>query len=169
MLPDRHCFITFKDIPPRAVNAADKTVFKATGIGNIRLSIPNGKTTTHVMLKDILYCPDLAFTLVSLTPCDAAGYSVLMKGQKCLIRDARGKSLGQIPLSNGLYKVERQSTAETANAAQRALTLNELHRQMGHISPQVAKKLVQSGTITGLDVDMSSQATWNWTFTSRRT
>ena len=48
MTPNRHCFITFKEIMPCAINAMDKTVFKATGIGNMRIGIPNGKTTTHV-------------------------------------------------------------------------------------------------------------------------
>ena len=87
MSPSKHCFLNFKEIAPRAINAADKTVFKAVGIGSMRVGIPNGKTTTHVTLKDILYCPDLAFTLISLTRCDAAGYSVLLKDQKCLIQD----------------------------------------------------------------------------------
>ena len=79
MSPDRHRFVTFKEIAPRAINAADKTIFQAIGIGNMRIGIPNGKTTTHVTLRDVLYCPDLAFTLISLTRCDTAGYSVLLK------------------------------------------------------------------------------------------
>ena len=83
----QHHFTTFREIAPCAINTADKTIFQATGIGNMRISIPNGKTTTHVTLKNMLYCPDLAFTLVSLTPCDTAGYSVLLKNGKCLIRD----------------------------------------------------------------------------------
>jgi hypothetical protein len=123
----------------------------------MRIGIPNGKTTTHVTLKDVLYCPDLAFTLISLTLCDAAGYSVLLKDQKCWIRDMRGKLLGQIPLSNGLYKVEHKSTAATVNVAWKVLTMDELHRRMGHISLQIAQKPVQDGTITGLDINMSSQ------------
>ena len=79
MSPNKHQFTTFKEITPRAINAADKTVFKATGVGNMRIGIPNGKTTMHVTLKNVLYCPDLAFTLISLPCCDVAGYSVLLK------------------------------------------------------------------------------------------
>jgi Pol polyprotein, beta-barrel domain len=93
----------------------DKTVFKATGMGNMRLGIPDGKTTTHITLKDVLYCPDLAFTLISLTRCDAAGFSVLLKDRKCRIWDSRGTLLGQILLSNGLYTVEHRSMAAAAN------------------------------------------------------
>ena len=104
----------------------------------MRIGIPNGKTTMHVMLKNILYCPDLAFTLISLMHCDAAGYLVLLKNQKCVIRDAKGMTLGQIPVSNGLYKVEHKHTAATANVTRKSLTLDELHHRMGHISPQAA-------------------------------
>jgi GAG-pre-integrase domain/Integrase core domain/Pol polyprotein, beta-barrel domain len=134
-------------------------MFKAVGIGSMRVGIPNGKMTTHVTLKDVLYCPDLAFTLISLTCCDAAGYSVLLKDQKCLIRDKRGTLLGQVPLplSNGLYKVEHESTAAATSTTCKVLTLDELHRRMGHISPQVARKLVQNGVITGLELDTASQ------------
>jgi Pol polyprotein, beta-barrel domain len=85
MSPNRHQFTTFKEITQHMVNAADKTTFKAVGIGSMRISIPNGKTTTHITLRDILYWLDLAFTLISLTRCDAAGFSVLLKNQKCII------------------------------------------------------------------------------------
>jgi Pol polyprotein, beta-barrel domain len=157
MSPNHHRFTTFKEITPCAINATDKAIFKATGMGNMRIGIPNGKTTTHVTLKDVLYCPDLAFTLISLMRCDAAGYAVLLKDWKCLIQDSKGTLLRQIPLSNGLYKVEHGSMAAVANVARKSLTLDELHRRIGHISPQAARKLVWDGIITGLDLDMASQ------------
>jgi GAG-pre-integrase domain len=132
-------------------------VFKAVSIGSMRVGIPNGKTTTHVTLKDVLYCPDLVFMLISLMRCDAAGYSVLFKDQKCLIRDKQGTLLGQVLLSNGLYKVEHESTAAATSTARKILTLDELHRRMGHISPQVTRKLVRDGVITGLELYAASQ------------
>jgi Pol polyprotein, beta-barrel domain len=138
MLPNCHRFTTFREIAPHAINATDKTIFKVTGIGNMRIGIPNGKTTTHVTLKDVLYCPDLAFTLVSLMRCDAAGYSVLLKDRKCWIQDMKGTLLRQVPLSNGLYKLEHKTTVAVANAVCTPLMLDELHRHMGHISPQAA-------------------------------
>src|SRR3979490_1212196 len=127
------------------INTMDKTIFQAIGIGNMRVGIPNGKTTTYITLRDMLYCPDLGFTLVSLARCDVASYSVLLKDQRCLIQDMKGMVIGQVPLSNGLYKVEHRSTAAVVNVARKPLTMDELHHQMGHISPQAARKLVQAG------------------------
>ena len=84
----------------------------------------------------------------------------LLKGHKCLIWDTWRTLIGQIPLLNGLYKVECKPTAPTMNVAWRLLTLDELHCHIGHISPQTAWKLVWDGTIMGLDVDMSSQSSF---------
>ena len=67
MSPSQHWFTTFREISLHAINAADKLTFQATGIGNMNIRIPNGKTSTLITLKDMLYCPNLTFTLISLT------------------------------------------------------------------------------------------------------
>jgi hypothetical protein len=38
--------------------------------------------------------------------------------------------------SKGLYKIERQNSE--ANAAEEAITLEQLHRRLGHISPTIS-------------------------------
>jgi hypothetical protein len=156
MSPNRHRFTSFKEIPPRRITAAERTVFTATGIGNMRIAIPNGKTTNHITLKDVLYCPDLAFTLISLVRCDKAGFAVLLRDQHCTIRDAKGTTVGKIPLKEELYKVEHNSLTESANIVQKTLSIDELHRRMGHISPHAIKNLLVKGIITGIEVDKKS-------------
>jgi len=127
MSPNRACFISMKEIPPKPIKAADQTLFTATAIGDLHVSIPNGKTSRDITLKQVLYCLDLAFTLVSLTRCDLAGYSALLKGCKYTISDPHRTILGQIPLSGGLYKHKYALKAtETANATQ-VLSINDLH------------------------------------------
>ena len=54
-------------ITPKPIKAADQTIFVATAMGDLQVSIPNGTSMTAITLKGVLYCPDLAFTLVSLT------------------------------------------------------------------------------------------------------
>ena len=98
------------------------------------------------------------FTLVSLTRCNLAGYLVLLKGHKCTISDLHRTVLGQIPLTGGLYKHKyAQKATETANATQKVLSINDLHQCMGHISLGAMKALVKSGSVMGLDLDMSSE------------
>jgi hypothetical protein len=38
-----------------------------------------------IMLKNMLYAPDIAFTLISIEKCDDAGYKTTFASQKCII------------------------------------------------------------------------------------
>ena len=59
MSPNHACFISMKEIPLKPIKAADQTLFTATAIGDLHLSIPNRKTSRDVTLKQVLYCLDL--------------------------------------------------------------------------------------------------------------
>ena len=79
MSPAHDWFTTFMAITPKPIKATDQTLFGAMAMGKLWVSIPNGKTTMSITLKDVLYCPDLAFTLISLMQCDMVGYFALLK------------------------------------------------------------------------------------------
>ena len=78
MFPRRDRFVDFKRIEPKGVKAVNKTVFMATGLGCMKINMPNGKDTTAVTLQDVLYCPDLGYMLISLAKCNAAGFTALL-------------------------------------------------------------------------------------------
>ena len=157
MSPNRHKFTSFVEIEPKPVKAADKAMFMATGIGSMEISIPNGATSTNVTLQDVLYCPDLAFTLVSLARCDTAGYTVLLKDQACVINNKTGHTIGRVPLTNGLYRVDRETAASTtAYSGIKVSSLDEVHQKMGHISHQAAKRLVEQKIVLGIELDKES-------------
>jgi Integrase core domain/GAG-pre-integrase domain len=115
---------------------------------------------TLITLKDVLYCQDLACTLISLVRCDKAGFIVLLRDQHCTIRDQKGTTVGRILRKEGLYKVEHKPPTESANAVQKIPSIDELHRQMGHISPRAIKNLLVKGIITGIEVDKQSVPTF---------
>jgi hypothetical protein len=54
----------------------------------------------------------------------------------------------------GLYRVVREF--KSTNTADEMLTFVELHRHMGHIVPNTARKLLEKGFVTGVRLDMSS-------------
>ena len=105
MSPTQDQFISMRTIPSKPIKAADNMIFHANAMGNMCISIPNGERTSHVVLKDVLYCPDLAFTLVSLSRCDLASYLALLKDQQCHICNSQGTTVGQVPILGSLYKV----------------------------------------------------------------
>ena len=154
MSPDRQKFTNFMEIEPKPVKAADKAIFMATGIGSLIISIPNGSTSTNLTLKDVLYCLDLAFTLVSLNRCDVARYTVQLKDRACVINDKAGRTIGRIPLTNGLYRVDREAVPATAvYSSIKIFSLDDVHCKMGHISHKAVKRLIEEKIILGIDLD----------------
>jgi hypothetical protein len=43
-----------------------------------------------------------------------------------------------------------------AGVAKEVLTVEELHRRMGHIAPEAAKCMVSTGSVIGIELDSSS-------------
>ena len=83
---NREQFSEFRMIAQKGVKVVDKTIFMVTGIGHMKINIPNGRDSTTVMLKDVLYYPDLGYTLVSLAKCNATGFTVTLKDKSCCIK-----------------------------------------------------------------------------------
>ena len=114
-----------------------------------------------VTLQDVLYCPDLGYTLVSLAKCDASGFMVLLKDKSCSIKDQNGCQIGRIPQYHGLYRVDEGFSVRIATyKGVRVHTLDELHRKMGHISHAVVKRLIEQKIVLGLKLDTKSEPTF---------
>ncbi|KZT18238.1 hypothetical protein NEOLEDRAFT_1028705, partial [Neolentinus lepideus HHB14362 ss-1] len=88
-------------------------------------------------LTEVLYSPEVGYTLISVGRLDEAGFTLTFGQGKCLIQDEDGEVVGEIPRSS------------------KGLVL-ELHKRMGHISPDVARRLVEKGFVTGITLDTSS-------------
>jgi hypothetical protein len=66
MSPYIDAFTDFEFITPKPICAANNEIFEAIGKGNVQVQIPNGDTFTSATLHDVLYAPNIAFTLISL-------------------------------------------------------------------------------------------------------
>jgi hypothetical protein len=67
-----------------------------------------------VSLKDTLYAPDIAFTLISLGRCDDAGFQTFFDHQKCIVKDKARKTLIEAPKFHGLYRLDHKPSNITA-------------------------------------------------------
>ena len=56
--------------------------------------IPNGKKQTTITLKDILYCPGISPTLVSISMLAKDGYTVIFHGMMCCIFNLKKEVIG---------------------------------------------------------------------------
>ena len=93
MSPYKHKFINYFLIEKRVLTAADRGTFDAVGKGDMHVNLPNGKSTTKILLKDILYAPKMGLTLVSIGKIDVAGFTLLFhKGNLYFPVERKGRS-----------------------------------------------------------------------------
>ena len=160
MSPFQHCFTNLRSIPPCPIIAANNHTFFATGMGNLKINVPNGSSFTCITLKDTFYAPGITLTVVSIHKIACAGYKVSFEDNGCKIKNKEGKTIGKIPASpNGLYKVVHPITAA---AVQEQLDFLTVHQRLGHISADAICSLVHTNAVTGLQsIDLSSSFTCN--------
>ena len=161
--PDRTKFLNYEEfVNQEPIRAADGRTFHALGKGDIKITFPNGnQKPTLVTLKEVYYSPIMAFTLISMSCVDRAGFSLLIKGGVCEIRTSASKVIGRIPQIRGLYRVtdaKSPHSSNTANVAIRELSINEFHQRMGHVNHEDLCRMVEKGMVTGIELNPSSKA-----------
>ena len=109
-------FENYVPIALKPITAADKHYFQAIGKGDLCIKIPNGLNQTTILLKDVLHCPDMGLTLVSIGKITGAGYKVMFKGSICRIYDTKDKVIEQIMARNRLYQVDHEVLINTTMA-----------------------------------------------------
>ena len=141
--------------PPVQLNTANQQCFQAIGLGSLPIHMPNGDAYSKLVLHNVPHALSVAYTLVSLSALDAEGYCMSIADGYLEILDPDGQRLRQVMRTPcKLYHVNYVS--ESVNAVE-VLTLIELHRHLGHIATSSARKLVESGAITGVKLDSSSK------------
>ena len=151
MSPFRSQFISFRPIPPHPILAADKRYFYAEGMGDLRIRVPNGESFTPIILRDTLYAPSMALTVVSISRIAKSGMKVAFEGSTCKITNQKGVVVGKIPTNNnGLYRVEHVCVANAS--ADEVIDIRTLHRRLGHVAASSIHALVRTQAIQGISL-----------------
>ena len=118
------------------------------------IQIPNNGSTTTILLKDVLYAPDMRLTIISISRVAAARYSALFQANFCQIFDSKQSRIGQIHVTpNGLYYVDHEESVSAAGTKEK-VSLMELHQRLGHIAPDAVRKLVREGRVEGIELEV---------------
>jgi len=150
MSPFGEHFTNYCTILPCPITAADKRIFYAVGTGDLRIEVPNGKSSTPIILKDVLHALDMGITIVVINCITKAGYTVLFDHECCKIQDKNHKHVRNIPVSiTRLYKVE---CVYTAALRPKCVDLAMLHRQLTHIALDAICKMLSSGALEGVEL-----------------
>ena len=157
--PDHSKFSNYRTIN-RDITTADGRTVKAIGVGDLEIELPNGSKRTKTVFERAVHAPGLAFTLISISRLDKAGYLVTFNKGMCTIKNPKGRTIATIPHSDGLYKIcaSKQAKGENhANTVSTKMTISEAHRKLGHISHTAIKNGVTKGYFTGIDLDNGSK------------
>ena len=99
----------------------------------------------------------MGLTLVSISCIATAGFTTTFRQHSMKIFGVRQGQLGCVDVKGGLYRVEHGTKPDAAtSASMESISIQEFHRRMGHISPQVARTMVEKGMVDGINLDGSS-------------
>jgi hypothetical protein len=154
-------FTSYQDIPAKSFTAANEQSFDAIGSGNMIIEVPDGVNASKLTLTEVLYSPEIGYTLISVGHLDEAKLTATFGQGKCEIHAADGECIGAVfKSSKGLYCVGHESVdltldGDSTNFATNRVTALEAHRLFGHIAPSAAKRLLTKGFVTGIELDSS--------------
>ena len=100
--PDKSKFKNFKPIS-NSIKLTDGHTLPALGIGDVEITLPHGDKQNSVLLKNCVYTPDIAFTLILIICITSSGASVVFKGNFCTILHPDKTIIAKIAHSDGLY------------------------------------------------------------------
>src|SRR6267142_1336683 len=96
MSPFWQKFTKYPPNPTHGITASNKRVFYAVGTGDLRIEVPNGKSSTPITLKDVLHAPDMGITIVSVSWITRTGCKVVFDADVCHIFNKVGNPIGAI-------------------------------------------------------------------------
>jgi len=85
-------FETFAEIPLKVFNTANQQKFDAIGQGEMVIEVPNGMDASKLTLTEVLYSPEVGYTLFSIGCLDECGYSATFEGGQCTIHGGDGET-----------------------------------------------------------------------------
>jgi len=82
---------------------------------------PNGVETSKLQLTEVLYSPQVGYTLVSIGNLDDKGFTVTFGGGKCVVTGPDGKQIGEIPWINSIAEWDIYPPKLLENLSKRVL------------------------------------------------
>jgi hypothetical protein len=148
MSPFGKKFTNYRSILLHPITAADKWIFYTVGTGDLRIEVPNGESSTTIVLKDVLHAPDMSIMIVSISWITQSSCKVVFDVDTCRIFNKVGNPIGAIHANkHSLYKAEH---AYAASIPDEWVDIVTMHRHLMHIAPDSIRKMVKKGIIEGV-------------------
>lgn len=120
------------------IHTGGRNTVRATHKGTIEVGT--------LLLKDVLYAPDLGFNLISVYRLAELGYKTVFEEGHCKIQDPDGKTV-LTSLFDGLYNVKASSSTSLVAKSRSADSLLYHHRSYAHLNFGDLRGLAQTGRL----------------------
>uniref|UniRef100_A0AAG5CSP7 Retrovirus-related Pol polyprotein from transposon TNT 1-94 n=1 Tax=Anopheles atroparvus TaxID=41427 RepID=A0AAG5CSP7_ANOAO len=124
-----------------SINVANNTAVPVVAKGSVNVSADVGASTCAISMNDVLYVPELAVNLLSVSKMCQKGYTVTFRKQTCKVISPSNKLVAIGQESGGLYRLKR-SPGSLVNMVSRMEDNFKLwHRRLCHMSVGCMKRL----------------------------
>ena len=143
---------------PVVIRVGNNKTLLATAMGDMPFFFNVGNIVRRGIVANVLYCADIATTLISTSQLNACSNKVVLdSSESCIIHKASGNTVTHMHLTKaGLYCLDASPHPSkvfiSLAVSLWSLDINNLHRQLGHLVFDECKKLVHRGLIKGVDV-----------------
>ena len=136
------------------IKVGDGRCLQTAGIGKVSLKIKlPGNKLSSFELVNVLFVPELAYNLISVSTLTKAGKITSFYRKSCEIFDHQNELLAVANKRGELYFMNL-ATDDYANAASTCVNKCDLwHKRFGHVNKQSLQKLVSDNLVDGLDLD----------------
>lgn len=109
MTPHRELFIEYQELTnPISVIVGDGYKHSAIGSGSVRIKLKtNGKTIRYATLKNVLYIPDIKYSLVSIRAATENGMMIMFGRYRCWIKSSHGRVVATGTMYGKLYRIDQ--------------------------------------------------------------
>ena len=108
-------FQNYQPLKNRVITTVNGWTLKAIGIGDVHIDLLNGAKQTLALLRDAVYAPDMAFTLISVGRLDKGNCSVTCQKGMYTICNPKGASWAQFyrPMDSNVLPTQAEAIALT--------------------------------------------------------
>ena len=148
--PDKPKFINFKPLKGKIICTANDSVLYIHGIEKVAIELPNSSGKMKCILKETIYSPEMAFTLISAFCLDKAGCLTIFAKSQYTIKNPNGKVMPTLTLLSDLYCLMMKgvvTSPKVVNVASVKISLHEAHLRCRHIAHAAIKYAVEKGLI----------------------
>ena len=158
MCNNRNLFKQVRDLDSaETITLGDGRNLEVKSVGTVELEmlLPDGSSRS-CSLQKVLYVPELAYNLVSVSRATEARKRVTFSKNGCEFSNEHGQITAFATKQSSLYHLELcRKSQESVYAVQKESKERLWHRRFGHLNEQSLQKLMKKKLVNQLDYDIS--------------